>query len=188
MKNIIKSDAELVWANFTQKAQKIDDVEFLTTNNTNLKELLKVNYNDVLSQAITVAINEGKTTTNKLDYVKLKLNRAIVRLNAEGVVALDSEVTYTKRDVLKSFPQLNQNAVLTPTNQTLNKLRVSVIQKHVNAYNQYASQNGKKEIQNLNQLRNFLVNGLKIDKQNASVLTRLYDQVNTASVIWNIKN
>lgn len=187
MNSVIKNNASFVWDYYAKRIGLVDDNEFITTSNSELKDFLKFNYKDMLNIVIKNAKEQGKSSKQtKYEYIKFK--RTIAKLVGEGVLAGDFSVSYSERDILNEFPIFDkENFEIYPTNKTISILRVNVIQTNVDMYNNYAKENGKKEISDLRGLRNFLVNGLKVGEHNATVLTKIYNEVKTTQSVWNIK-
>jgi len=189
MFNVHKEMSNLIWSYYMNRVDMVDDDEFLTASNEQLKEFLTINYLNLNDVVIKSAQKQGKTN-QEIKYATIKLNRTITKMKNAGVIEGEFNVVYKGKDeYFKEFPCFDkQDFAIEPTLKTLNALRVKIMENNINKYNEFAKSNGKKEIKTLQGLRNFLISGLKIDERRATALERLYGSTHTEQHVWNVKD
>lgn len=185
MRNVYKQDIEYFWNHYSSMIDLVEDEEFLTTKNSDLQDYLKINYSKMVSDIIKKAEQDGKSK-KEIKYEVLKLNRALVRLCKQYVIVGDFKISYSERDIFQEFPAFDKaDFDILPSPTTVSKLRVDLIKRNINEYNEQARQQGKHEICELREVKPFLVNKLGIDVRNATILAMLYKDNEEKERIWN---
>lgn len=191
MRSVYYEEMDHIWFKYKNKIKRLGYINFLVKPEADLQKMLTMSYKDLHYEIKEQAIAVGKPR-QKVRYSILKLRRLIALWTEKGVMNGNFNVTYSAKDVNKSFPMFDrQTYALKPSVNTINRIKVLLIKHFIEHYNEMVEVERNKGnfehnyITNLKELRSFFLNKLKLNTAEANHLTNLYKGGSAQQEVWD---
>lgn len=191
MRSVYSEEMDIIWLKYQKKIQNIGYLKFLEMPDVAIQNYLKLDFKFLLQAVKTRGAIFGKER-KEIKYSVLKLRRLIALWKTKGVMCGDFNVSYKENDKYMNFPLFDkQNYEVMPSENTIHKIKVKLLDKFIEDYNNYADDHrhkGLKPITNLKELRTFLIADCGCEPPMATYLTNLYKTGSAKKEVWDFSD
>lgn len=191
MRSVYNEEMDIVWLKYQKKIERMGYLKFLEMSDNEIQRILKLDFKELLESVKTRGAIWGKDR-KEIKYSVLKLRRLIALWKTKGVMCGDFNVTYKPNDKYMSFPLFDkQNYEVMPSENTIHKIKIKLIDKFIDDYNNYVDNNGHrklKPITNLRELRMFLMADCGCEPAIATSLTNMYKIGSAKKEVWDFSD
>ena len=193
MRSVYNEEMDIIWNKYKKRIDNIGYLNFLEDEDEVLQQYLKFSFKELLEAVKTRGAIFG-LERKKINYSILKLRRLIALWKNKDVMCGNFEVTYKDDDKYMNFPMFDrQNYDIMPTVNTIHKIKVKLLDKLIEDYNNYvddtkAKRPDLKYITNLRELRMFLIVKCEIEPKKATNLTNIYKAGAAKKEVWDFSD